>query len=80
MSDLAERCISLLTEGNAMRISSITRRGGSHLVSSDGFSNITAARQVWLPGSHHAPDKREAVHHEGCWFISSGIFYLPFAH
>lgn len=40
-----------------MRISSITRRGGSHLVSSDGFSNITAAWQVWHPGSHHAPDK-----------------------
>lgn len=60
MSDLAERCISLLTEGNVMRISPIMQRGSSPLVSSDGFSNNTVAWQVWHPGPNHAPDKHEA--------------------
>lgn len=73
MSDLAECCVSLLTEGNVMRISSITRRGGSHLVSSDGFSNITAACQVWHPGSHRAPDKDEAARPGGCCFIPASV-------
>lgn len=64
----------MLTEGNVMRISSITQRGSSPLVSSDGFSNNTAAWQVWHPGPHHAPDKHEAAHPEGCGFIFGEMF------
>lgn len=40
-------------------------------------SNITAAWQLRHPGSHHTPDKRQAVRPKGCWFVSEiwGFFY-----